>query len=63
MQITSQKLIHQWKNTGWGGKAGNLWKWTMEAYDGTARVRIGGEYYYQDNRYPVSCRGYDTPSA
>ena len=43
--------------------AGNLWEWTMEAYDGTARVRRGGEYYYQDNRYPASCRGYDTPSA
>ena len=41
--------------------SGNIWEWTMEAYDLNIRVNRGGHYYDDGSIYPVSRREYGTP--
>ena len=36
---------------------GNVWDWTMEAYDTSGRVYRGGNYYYNGTNLPASVRG------
>ena len=42
--------------------AGNVWEWTMEAYNSTSRVYRGGCYNGSGEYYPASHRDVDTPS-
>ena len=41
--------------------AGNVWEWTMEAYDTDYRVFRGGYYGSSRDNYPASFRGYGYP--
>ena len=43
--------------------AGNVYEWTMEAYNSTCRVSRGGGYYNSGENYPASYRSYDTSSS
>ena len=42
--------------------AGNVYEWTMEAYDSTGRVSRGGHYDLSGESYPASSRSDYTPS-
>ena len=41
--------------------AGNVWEWTMEAYDTNGRVIRGGNYNYSGSDIPASIRGNSYP--
>ena len=41
---------------------GNVYEWTMEAYDTGYRVGRGGFYYRSGSHYPASIRNYYSPS-
>ena len=44
--------------------AGNVWEWTMEAYNTDNRVNRGGSCYYTGSLYPASDRfNYDPSSS
>ena len=42
--------------------AGNVYEWTMEAYNSTRRVNRGCNYNGTGNYHPASIRAYNTPS-
>ena len=42
--------------------AGNVYDWTIEAYDTDYRVLHGGNYYVPASRFPTSYRGYNSPT-
>ncbi len=39
--------------------AGNVWEWTLEAFDNDRRISRGGVYYDSGSTYPASYRSYD----
>ena len=41
--------------------AGNVWEWTMEAYDTGSRVNRGGNYVNTGSGHPVTSRDGDYP--
>ena len=42
--------------------AGNVWEWTMEAYDSFGRVYRGGNFYVSNSLSPASIRGHNNLS-
>ena len=42
--------------------AGNVYDWTLEAYDTGGRIRRGGSYYNFDSDVPASTRNYGYPT-
>ena len=55
--ITGSKIAYQQKHI--YDIAGNVWEWTMEAYDNNLRVYRGGSYNGDGSENPASCRGND----